>query len=45
MAVAGPEGASAHPNVFPGHRADVQSRTSLLALDALRRRLEAASGC
>lgn len=45
IAVAGPAGASATHTFFPGHRADVQARTALLALDALRRRLEAAGGC
>lgn len=45
IATAGPAGASAIHTFFPGHRADVQARTALLALDALRRRLEAAGGC
>lgn len=45
IATAGPAGASAIHTCFPGHRADVQARTALLALDALRRRLEGAGGC
>lgn len=45
IATADPTGVSANRAFFPGHRADVQARTALLALDALRRRLEATSGC
>ena len=41
MAVAGPAGTQCQVHHFPGERADIQARATVLALDFLRRQLDA----